>query len=87
MVIDFEIVDVFDVILVLVLCGDIWFENVSFGYDECLILCGIDLDIKVGEIVVFVGLFGVGKMMLLVLLLCFYELILGWIIVDGMVLD
>lgn len=45
-----------------------------FGYENKeLILNDISLKIYVGEIVVFVGLLGVGKMTLCSLLLCFYE--------------
>lgn len=41
------------------------------------VLDGLSFYIKVGEIIVFVGLFGGGKIMLIKLFFCFYEFFFG----------
>ncbi|SMO44427.1 ABC transporter ATP-binding protein [Paracoccus laeviglucosivorans] len=82
-----EIADAPDAIPAPVLRGDIRFENVSFGYDDRPILRGIDLTIKAGETVAFVGPSGAGKTTLLALLPRFYEPSAGRITVDGIALD
>lgn len=65
-------------------CGDIVYNYVFFEYsDGKNVLNYINFFIKVGEIVVFVGLSGVGKMMICNLLLCFYDVLVGEIIIDG----
>ncbi|WP_295045728.1 ABC transporter ATP-binding protein [uncultured Paracoccus sp.] len=68
--------------------GDIRFEDVSFAYDEGrTILDGIDLTIRAGETVAFVGPSGAGKTTLLALLPRFYDPTQGRITVDGVDLD
>lgn len=68
--------------------GDIRFEGVGFGYDAGRpILKGIDLEIRAGETVAFVGPSGAGKTTLLALLPRFYEPSEGRITVDGIALD
>ena len=68
--------------------GDIVFEGVGFGYDPARpILSGIDLAIRAGETVAFVGPSGAGKTTLLALLPRFYEPTSGRITVDGIALD
>ncbi|GLS81840.1 ABC transporter ATP-binding protein [Paracoccus marinus] len=65
--------------------GDIVFEGVGFGYDPARpILAGIDLAIRAGETVAFVGPSGAGKTTLLALLPRFYEPTAGRITVDGL---
>ena len=65
--------------------GDIVFEGVGFGYDPARpILSGIDLAIRAGETVAFVGPSGAGKTTLLALLPRFYEPTAGRITVDGL---
>ncbi|WP_317971967.1 ABC transporter ATP-binding protein [Paenibacillus sp. CCS19] len=60
------------------------FENVSFGYEnEASVLSGIDLTIRKGETVAFVGPSGAGKTTLCSLLPRFYEVAEGRITVDG----
>jgi ATP-binding cassette subfamily B protein len=60
------------------------FENVSFGYEnEATVLSGIDLTIRNGETVAFVGPSGAGKTTLCSLLPRFYEVADGRITVDG----
>lgn len=51
----------------------------SFGYlfDVLFVLCDFNLKIRVGEFVVLVGVLGVGKFMLCVLILCFYDVSVG----------
>ena len=64
--------------------GDIRFEDVQFGYTpDRPILTGIDLSIRAGETVAFVGPSGAGKTTLLSLLPRFYEIDGGRITVDG----
>ena len=68
--------------------GDIGFHDVSFAYDPTRpILTGIDLNIRAGETVAFVGPSGAGKTTLLALLPRFYEPTSGRISVDGLALD
>ena len=68
--------------------GDIVFEGVGFGYDPARpILSGIDLAIRAGETVAFVGPSGAGKTTLLALLPRFYEPTAGRITIDGLPLD
>ena len=65
--------------------GDIVFEGVGFGYDPARpILSGIDLTIRSGQTVAFVGPSGAGKTTLLALLPRFYEPTQGRITVDGL---
>jgi ABC-type multidrug transport system, ATPase and permease components len=60
------------------------FENVSFGYEnEGSVLSGINLTIRKGETVAFVGPSGAGKTTLCSLLPRFYEVTGGRITVDG----
>ncbi|TDQ37417.1 ABC transporter ATP-binding protein [Aureibacillus halotolerans] len=64
--------------------GDIRYENVTFGYeDSATILNGIDLSIRAGETVAFVGPSGAGKTTLCSLLPRFYEANEGAIHIDG----
>ena len=64
--------------------GDIRFEGVSFAYDGTRpTLDGIELTIRAGETVAFVGPSGAGKTTLLALLPRFYDPSAGRITVDG----
>ncbi|QIB32705.1 ABC transporter ATP-binding protein [Ancylobacter pratisalsi] len=66
------------------LAGDIRFEGVRFGYTpDRPILNHIDLTIRAGETVAFVGASGAGKTTLLSLLPRFYEVDGGSISIDG----
>jgi len=64
--------------------GHVIFENVSFGYDEDgLILTNINLEAKSGETVALLGPTGSGKSTIIGLLLRFYDVTSGRILVDG----
>ncbi|MFC3630264.1 ABC transporter ATP-binding protein [Paracoccus angustae] len=82
-----EITDAPDAVEAPPLRGDIVFENVGFAYEEGrTILDGIDLHVRAGETVAFVGPSGAGKTTLLALLPRFYEPTTGRITVDGLAL-
>ncbi len=59
------------------------FNNVSFGYDDKLILKNINLNIKVGQTIAFVGATGSGKSTIVKLLCRFYNPTVGSISIDG----
>ncbi len=64
--------------------GEVRFEAVTFGYGKPLpVLKGISLDIRPGEKVGLVGRSGAGKSTLVNLLLRFYDLESGRILIDG----
>jgi ATP-binding cassette, subfamily B, bacterial MsbA len=63
--------------------ADIQFENVSFNYGEKVILQNINLDIKAGQLIAFVGKTGSGKTTLANLLLRFYDPASGSIKIGG----
>jgi ATP-binding cassette subfamily B protein len=65
--------------------GDIRIEDATFGYDaHRKVLKGINLTIRAGETVAFVGPSGAGKTTICSLVPRFYELDAGRITVDGM---
>lgn len=59
------------------------FRDVSFKYEENWVFKNINLKIKVGEVVAFVGASGGGKTTLLNLLPRFYDVSSGRILIDG----
>jgi ATP-binding cassette subfamily B protein len=64
--------------------GDIRYENVSFGYGpHKSVLEHVDLEIRAGETVAFVGPSGAGKTTITSLLPRFYEPDAGRILIDG----
>jgi len=63
--------------------GSIKFENVSFRYENEIVLKNINLEIKKGEIVALVGPSGAGKTTLVNLLARFYDPHEGRILIDG----
>ena len=80
-----EIKDAPDAVAVSSLRGDIRYEQVSFGYrEDSTVLNTIDLSVRAGETVAFVGTSGAGKTTLCSLLLRFYEADEGRITIDGM---
>ncbi|WP_284758067.1 ABC transporter ATP-binding protein [Agrobacterium sp. fls2-241-TYG-188a] len=81
---DPDITDAPDAVDAPVLKGNISYSNVSFGYsDGKQVLSNIDLAIKAGETVAFVGPSGAGKTTLCSLLPRFYEVSGGSITIDG----
>ncbi|ODN72589.1 putative multidrug export ATP-binding/permease protein [Methylobrevis pamukkalensis] len=66
------------------LAGDIVFDGVRFGYDPARpVLKGLDLSIRAGETIAFVGPSGAGKTTLLSLVPRFYDVDAGAIRIDG----
>jgi len=79
-----DIADLPGAIAVSGLKGDITYENVSFGYTpDRRILKGIDLSIRAGETIAFVGPSGAGKTTICSLLPRFYDVEAGRIAIDG----
>ncbi|MED1724384.1 ABC transporter ATP-binding protein [Brevibacillus parabrevis] len=80
-----DIADAPDAVKVEALAGDIEYKGVSFGYEhEANVLQKIDLRIRAGETVAFVGPSGAGKTTLCSLLPRFYEVQDGSITIDGL---
>jgi len=64
--------------------GDISFKNVNFGYNaDRVIIKDFSVDIKAGQTVAIVGPTGAGKTTLVNLLMRFYEVNSGEILIDG----
>lgn len=63
--------------------GSVDYLNVSFAYDNEMVLKNINLSVKPGEVVALVGRTGSGKSTLMSLLLRFYDPASGMISVDG----
>ncbi|WP_407269484.1 ABC transporter ATP-binding protein [Radiobacillus sp. PE A8.2] len=79
-----EVVDSKDAVEVAGLTGDIRFDNVTFGYDEHkTVLKNIDLSIRTGETIAFVGPSGAGKTTICSLIPRFYDVDEGSIKIDG----
>lgn len=62
---------------------EIEFRNVTFKYDSVPILRDINMKVKVGEVVAFVGMSGGGKTTLVNLVPRFYDVSQGGILIDG----
>ncbi|MGD0022445.1 MAG: lipid A export permease/ATP-binding protein MsbA [Smithellaceae bacterium] len=58
-------------------------KNVTFRYEESPVLKNINLSIKAGEVVAFVGMSGGGKTSLVNLIPRFYDVTEGCILIDG----
>jgi subfamily B ATP-binding cassette protein MsbA len=63
--------------------ADIVFENLDFNYGEEPVLCNINLTVKSGQLVAFVGKTGSGKTTLANLLLRFYDPMHGAVKIGG----
>lgn len=71
-----------------VLRGDIEFKNIGFAYsEEMQVLRDVNLSVKAGETVAFVGPSGAGKTTLLALVPRFYSATEGQITIDGLPLE
>ncbi|MGA2477213.1 MAG: ABC transporter ATP-binding protein [Spirochaetia bacterium] len=65
--------------------GHVSFRNVNFGYsDDAILMKDINIDVRAGDTVAIVGPTGAGKTTLVNLLMRFYELKGGAILVDDM---
>jgi len=79
-----DIADAPDAVTVDNLKGEIVYKDVSFGYDrDKPVLKGVNLHIRAGETIAFVGPSGAGKTTICSLLPRFYEIGSGSISVDG----
>ena len=79
-----EIDDVKENIDTSTLKGNVKFENVHFGYDENkIIINNFNADIKEGQKIAIVGPTGAGKTTIVKLLMRFYDLNSGRILIDG----
>ncbi|MBU5468500.1 ABC transporter ATP-binding protein/permease [Virgibacillus sp. MSJ-26] len=67
--------------------GHFIFDNMSFGYEDELILKNIDLEAKPGETIAFVGHTGAGKTTIINLIARFYNYNSGSITLDGIELN
>ena len=78
-----DIVDVPDAIDMPTVVGNVEFKNVSFSYNEDeKIIDNLSFDVKEGQLVAIVGPSGAGKTTISNLLLRFYDLIGGEILID-----
>ncbi len=68
--------------------GDVIFQNVQFGYDESkLIIHDFSATVKAGQKIAIVGPTGAGKTTMVNLLMRFYEIRQGEIMIDGVPLS
>lgn len=63
--------------------GAVEFRNVAFGYDETPLITDLNLRVEPGQLVAIVGPTGAGKTTLVNLLMRFYEVDAGQILLDG----
>lgn len=63
--------------------GEIVFDHVRFGYDENIIIKDFNLKVKPGQKIAIVGPTGAGKTTIVKLLMRFYNLNSGCILLDG----
>ena len=81
---DPEIVDKPDALALAEVDGHVRFEDVTFGYDpEQPVLTEINLEAKPGETIALVGPTGAGKTSIVNLLMRFYDVQQGRIMIDG----
>lgn len=79
-----EVQDMPNAIAVPQLRGDVQFRNVSFGYDiHNLVLHDVNFSVDAGQMIGLVGHSGAGKSTLINLLMRFYDVTEGSILVDG----
>ncbi|MCH4239259.1 MAG: ABC transporter ATP-binding protein/permease [Oscillospiraceae bacterium] len=64
-------------------CGEVTFRHVRFDYGEGEVIHDLSFDVKPGQMVAIVGPTGAGKTTLINLLLRFYDVGSGEILVDG----
>lgn len=79
-----EVEDIKEPIKINDIKGEVEFKNVHFGYDENkIIINDFSIDVKPGQRIAIVGPTGAGKTTIVKLLMRFYELNRGSILVDG----
>lgn len=79
-----EVQDMKNAVAVPQLRGDVQFRNVSFGYDiHNLVLHDVNFNVEAGQMIGLVGHSGAGKSTLINLLMRFYDVTEGGILVDG----
>ncbi|WP_301107318.1 ABC transporter ATP-binding protein [Sporosarcina sp.] len=71
----------------ILLNGDVEFKDVTFGYDDEVIVENISFHVSPGETAAFVGATGAGKTTIMQLLSRFYEADSGQILLDGLPID
>lgn len=64
--------------------GEVQFEHVDFGYGEDLLIKDMNIHVQPGQTIAIVGPTGAGKTTLINLLMRFYELNGGTIMIDGL---
>lgn len=78
-----DIVEAKDAITLPPINKEIEFQNVSFQYEDNIVLQDINIKVRVGEIIAFAGSSGVGKTTLVNLIPRFYDTTHGSIKIDG----
>ena len=78
-----DIEDKTDAVVLPPISKSIDLKNVTFSYETMPVLKNINLSIKAGEVVAFVGMSGGGKTSLVNLIPRFYDVNAGFILIDG----
>ena len=78
-----DIKDKSDAIILPPVSRGIDIENITFCYEQTPVLKNINLSIKAGEVIAFVGMSGGGKTSLVNLIPRFYDVTSGHILIDG----
>src|SRR5439155_5904657 len=79
-----EIVEARDALELPSFSREVRFENVSFRYEDRVVLDGIDLVARAGEVHALVGSSGAGKTTLINLVPRFYDVTGGAVTIDGL---
>jgi subfamily B ATP-binding cassette protein MsbA len=78
-----EVTDVPDAGVLPVFSREIEYRDISFGYNDEMVLKGINFTVKLGEKVALVGSSGAGKTTIVNLLPRFYDVTKGMVMIDG----